>query len=81
MWKKPGFPQTDEHPVVCLSWNDADAYCRWLAKGSGATVRLPREAEWEFELSAPATTSHNPASTPGVVSCSNAMPVFGGERS
>jgi formylglycine-generating enzyme required for sulfatase activity len=46
-WKNPGFEQTDDHPVVYVSWNDADAYCKWLAKETGAEVRLPREAEWE----------------------------------
>lgn len=41
-------PQTDEHPVVNVSWNDAVAFCQWLSKEAGTTYRLPSEAEWEF---------------------------------
>lgn len=47
-WKSPGFEQTDAHPVVAVSWNDAVAFCRWLSQRESQTYRLPSEAEWEF---------------------------------
>ena len=47
-WKNPGFQQVGDHPVVCVSWNDANAYVAWLAKKSGKTYRLPTEAQWEY---------------------------------
>ena len=47
-WRYPGYPQTDRHPVVCLSWDDAQAYVSWLSRTTGATYRLPTEAEWEL---------------------------------
>jgi len=47
-WKKPGFEQTDDHPAVCVSHNDAAAYCAWLSKKTGRTVALPTEAQWEY---------------------------------
>jgi formylglycine-generating enzyme required for sulfatase activity/tRNA A-37 threonylcarbamoyl transferase component Bud32 len=55
-WKKPRFDQTEEHPVVYVSWNDAVAFCQWLAKETGAKVRLPHEAEWEYSCRARSTT-------------------------
>ena len=46
-WRDPGFPQTDRHPVTCVSWDDAQAYVSWLSRTTGATYRLPTEAEWD----------------------------------
>ena len=47
-WKSPGFSQTDSHPVVCVNWNDAQAYVRWLSGRTGEEYRLLSESEWEY---------------------------------
>ena len=44
-WKSPGFEQAPSEPVVCVSWSDADAYARWLARTSGHAWRLPTASE------------------------------------
>jgi len=38
----------DSSPVVNVSWNDAEAYARWLSQMTGVAYRLPSEAEWEY---------------------------------
>jgi formylglycine-generating enzyme required for sulfatase activity len=45
-WREPGFDQDDSHPVVCVSWADANAYAQWLGASLHARYRLPTHAEW-----------------------------------
>ena len=47
-WNNPGFEQTDKSPVTCISWNDANAFIKWLGRKEKRTYRLPTEAEWEY---------------------------------
>lgn len=57
-WRDPnfGFPLREDYPVVCVSWNDANAFGEWLTEKEraagrlpvGMEYRLPTEAEWAY---------------------------------
>jgi formylglycine-generating enzyme required for sulfatase activity len=46
----------DELPVVRVNWNQADEFCRWLAKKTGKNVQLPTEEQWMLAAGAGTTT-------------------------
>jgi formylglycine-generating enzyme required for sulfatase activity len=62
-WRDPGFRQTDEHPVVCVSWHDARAYSAWLSERTGKAYRLLSEAEWEYCCRAGRTSAYSTGDT------------------
>lgn len=54
-WKDPRFPksagQTGEHPVVCVSYQDAEEFCVWLTKRDRAAGKIPAAASYRLPTS------------------------------
>lgn len=63
-WTDPGWLQTDNHPVVNVSWEDATAFCQWLSDKEHRNYRLPTEAEWEFACRAGTSTVYSTGNDP-----------------
>ena len=56
-WRNPGFGQSARHPVVCVTWDDAQAFTSWLSAKTGERYRLPSESEWEYAARAGTNTA------------------------
>lgn len=66
-WQQPGFSQSPDHPVVCVSWKDAVAFCQWLSTREKKPYRLPTEAEWEYAARSGTTTIYLGGDSPDTI--------------
>ena len=57
-WRDPGYPQTNDQPVVCVNAGDAQAYVAWISRKTGHAYRLLSEAEYEFANRAGTSTAY-----------------------
>jgi formylglycine-generating enzyme required for sulfatase activity len=67
-WLNPGFPQTAQHPVVCVSLPDIRSYLHWLSQKTGRNYRLLSESEWTY-IASEGTKSPWPWGTDAVGAC------------
>jgi formylglycine-generating enzyme required for sulfatase activity len=53
IWHDHGYEQKDNHPVVAVSWNDAQMFTKWASAQTGRAVRLPRDTEFAYAARGP----------------------------
>jgi serine/threonine protein kinase/formylglycine-generating enzyme required for sulfatase activity len=74
-WPRPSFPQTEYHPAVNVSWDDATAFCAWLTKRDRAAFRisltqkyrLPTDLEWSVAVGLPRESGSTPRDRDGKI--------------
>ena len=67
-WRTPGFEQQPDHPVVNVTWKEADAFCKWLTERERKTgalsatesYRLPTDLEWSRAVGLPPENGNTP---------------------
>jgi serine/threonine protein kinase len=67
-WRRPGFEQGRDHPVVYVSWDDAQGFCKWLTEKerkaglipAAASYRLPKDLEWSCAVGLPKESGNTP---------------------
>jgi formylglycine-generating enzyme required for sulfatase activity len=57
-WNQLGLHPEDHHPVVCLTWPEAEGYVHWLSQRTGHKYRLLGEAEWEYAARGGTSTAY-----------------------
>jgi formylglycine-generating enzyme required for sulfatase activity len=58
-WRDPGFAQASDHPIVCISWDEGQAFARWLSARTGQSYRFLTEAEFEYVARAGTSTAYH----------------------
>ncbi|MGH9363402.1 MAG: formylglycine-generating enzyme family protein, partial [Thermoanaerobaculia bacterium] len=61
------YPESPEHPVEHVSWDNCQEFCRRLAARSGRAARLPSEAEWEYACRAGSVTIYSFGDDPALL--------------
>ncbi len=59
----------DDHPVVSVSWEDAQKFCRWLSTKEGKTYRVPTDREWSMAVGIGEKEPAGGGATPAMLRC------------